>query len=97
MKARGSIENRSSTGLIKTRIIYRLSNDGASWDNWTTLYASGVTEQTNDGTSYGASFIDLVSAVAGKQMIQWGVEAINTSGSATEITTVIVKIDRKRG
>lgn len=96
-KVRGSIENRSSTGALKSRIVYRLSNDGATWDAWTTLYAGGTTEQTNDGTSYGATFVDLLGAVAGKQLIQWGCEVTNTSGTATEIGSVIIKIDRKRG
>lgn len=97
LKARGSIENRSSSGLIKTRVIYRTSNDGASWDAWASLYANGANELTNDGTVYGPSYIDLAATVAGKQLIQWGVEAINTSGTATELATVIVKIDRKKG
>jgi hypothetical protein len=93
-KIRGSIENRSSTGAAKTRIVYRLSNDGSTWQAWTTLYAGGTNEQTNDGTTYGGSFVDLASAVQGYQLIQWGVQVINTSGSATEIVNVTVKLDR---
>lgn len=95
-KARTSIENRSSSGAVKSRVVYRLSNDGDTWGGWTPLYSNGTAEQTNDGTTYGASFVDLLSTVQDKQLIQWGVEVINTSGTATEMITVVIKLDRKR-
>ena len=93
--ARAAIENRASTGAVKTRTYYRTSNDGVTFDSWTALYGDGVTEQTNDGTSYGADYVDLSNAVKGKQLIQWGVGVINTSGTATEMATSTLKIDRK--
>jgi hypothetical protein len=92
---RAALENRSSTGAVKTRAYYRTSNDGVTFEAWTALYADGVTEQTNDGTAYGADYVDLTNAVKGKQLIQWGVGVINTSGTATEMATTTLKVDRK--
>lgn len=94
-KVRGSLEVRSSTGAIKTRIAYRTTNNGSTFDAWTPLYASGTNEQLNDGTMFGPSFVDLSNVVAGKQGIQWGVEAINASGVATEICAATIKLDKK--
>lgn len=95
-KVRGSIQNASSTGAVKTRIVFRTTNDGNTFDAWTPLYTSGTNEQSNDGTTYGASFIDLLSTVAGKQAIQWGVQTININAStATELTSVTVKLDKR--
>jgi hypothetical protein len=39
--------------------------------------------------------VDLTNAVKGKQLIQWGVGVINTSGTATELATTTLKIDRQ--
>ena len=94
--ARASVENRASSGAMKFRAYYRTSNDGVTWDAWTSLYADGTNEQTNDGTSYGPDFVSVLNAVKGKQLIQWGVGAVNTSGPATELATTTLKIDRKR-
>jgi len=95
-KVRGSIENKSSTGAVKTRIAYRTTNDGSNFDAWTPLYTAGTSEQSNDGTTYGASFVDLLSAVAGKQAIQWGVQVININAStATELCSVTIKLDKR--
>lgn len=93
---RGSVENRASSGAISTRIVYRLSNDGVTWDNPLALYRSpnNPQVQTNDGTSYGSGFVDLSADIQGKQWIQWGVEAVNSSGTSTELATVTVKLDR---
>lgn len=93
---RGSIENRASSGAISTRIAYRLSNDGTTWEAPLALYRSpnNPQVQTNDGTAYGSGFVDLSSDLQGKQWIQWGVEAINSSGTTTELATVTVKLDR---
>lgn len=93
-KVRGSIENRSSSGAAKSRIAYRFSNDGATWQGWTPLYAPGTNEQSNDGTTYGSTFVDLTSTAAGWQLIQWGAQVINTSGTATELVTTTIKIDK---
>lgn len=93
---RGSIENRGSSGAISTRIVYRLSNDGITWDSPLALYRSpnNPQVQTNDGTAYGSTFVDLSGDIQGKQWIQWGVEAANSSGTSTELATVTVKLDR---
>ena len=94
---RASIENRSSTGAYKSRVAYRLTNDGATFEDPVSLYANGASEQPNDGTTYGATFVDLSAAVAGKQLIQWGAQGINSSGTATEMAMTTIKIDRKKG
>lgn len=95
--AGSSIEIRSSSGALMGRVVYRTSDDGVTFGSWTVLNTSPTQVQTNDGTLYRPGFVDLASVVAGKQLIQWGVEIANSSGSATEMCAVVVKIERKRG
>jgi hypothetical protein len=94
---RGSLENRSSSGATKTRISYRLSNDGVTWGTPLALYRSpnSPQEQINDGTAYGALFVNLAPDLQDKQWILWGVEAVNSTGSGLEMASCVVKLDRK--
>lgn len=97
LKAAGStIEIRSSSGALKGRVVYRTSDDGSTFGAWTVLNTNPTQVQTNDGISYRPGFIDLLSAVAAKQLIQWGVEIANTSGTSLEMCAVLVKVERVR-
>lgn len=91
---RTSIENRRSTGAVKTRAAYRLSNDGNTWDTPVPVYTDGQKEQTNDGITYGDSFVT-VTGGDGKLYVQWGVQIANTTGTGTEIVEVTLKVDRR--
>ena len=90
---RTSIELRQSTGAIKARVAYRLSDDGSTWDSPLPLYTDGTKEQVNDGITYGAAYA--TPDLSAKLFCQLGAQVANTSGAATEIALVTVRADRQ--
>lgn len=86
------LTSRRALAPIKVRVAYRYSNDGVTWDNPVALYANGTNEQTNDGAVYG-NFADI--STNQKLFIQWGFQAINSSGTAVEMAMASMKIDKR--
>lgn len=86
-----TMEVGQSSGLIKARPCVRYSDDGVTWGGAATIDATNMT-QTNDGTKYG-TWIDIQSGQ--KNFAQFGVEVTDSSGTATELANVTLRIDRK--
>jgi hypothetical protein len=90
---RASIENKRATPNCWTRVSYRLSNDGDTWDAPVPLYASPAREQTGDGTTYGDSWV--TPNTDAKLWIWIGAEAIDSTGTAMEMASVMVRLDKR--
>jgi hypothetical protein len=90
---RASIENKFATPYCRTRVSYRLSNDGETWDAPVALYTSPAREQTGDGTTYGDSWI--TPSTDAKLWIWIGAEAIDSQGVAMEMALVAIRLDKR--
>lgn len=89
---RASIEMAQNSGACKIRPALRMSNDGVTWD---TPVAIGSDTRNSNGTTYGNTFNDMGTTTAAKQIVQYGVQAVNDSGTALEMCSASLKIDVK--
>ena len=88
---RPTIEVAQSSGAIKARPAVRYSNDIQAWDAPVAIAEATMT-QTNDGVKYG-TFIDIQAN--SKNFLQLGVEVTNSTGTATELAMVTLRVDKK--
>lgn len=98
-RARVSIEMGQNSGNAEIRPACRTSNDGVTWSTVDPLLGTGQGALTADGTSYGTEFIDLTGLanadVDSEQLIQFGVQCKNSSGSTHNMCNATLKVETR--
>ncbi len=79
---RASFALDSSTGSVEIRPALRISNDGITWDTPTVI--GNPTPRSADGTTWGTAFVNVSSTTQTKALVQFGIQAKNTTGTTTQ-------------
>lgn len=90
INVRVSFEMANNSGDCKIRPVLRMSNDGVTWDS---PVAIGTATLSDDGTTYGAVFENMATTTTAKQLVQFGIEVQNATGSGVELCLVSMRID----
>lgn len=90
LSVRAAIEMCMSTGNLKIYPALRVSDDGLTW---TTPAAIGSHVLTANGVQYHSAFVDVTSTSNTKRLIQFGVYAVNTSGTAFNLCKASMQVD----
>jgi hypothetical protein len=92
INVRVSTEMDETSGNCKVRPALRWSNDGINWDAEVNIVAG---YRSTVGIDYGSNYIDITALGSPKPWVQFGVQAVNTSGTRVEICGATVLVDPK--
>lgn len=81
-RVRASWALDASTGNIEVRPAMRISNDGRTWD--APVPIGSPTPRSQDGTTWATGFDNIATTTESKALVQWGIQAKNTSGTSTQ-------------
>lgn len=87
---RVSFSLEQSTGLLKIRPAFQVSNDGLTWD---TPVAIGTDTRNTDGTTFADEFVDISGTTTTRLFLRFGVQVQNDSGTDVELGRVTLRID----
>jgi len=92
INVRISTEMDESSGNCKVRPALKWSNDGITWDADVNIVA---TYRSTVGIDYGSTYVDITAIGSPKPWVQFGVQAVNTSGTRVEVCLATILVDPK--